>query len=228
MKNFKDFMGSKKDKDKDNKSAKDVKTTVQNPIAHKDVKDSKVVKPNNSSSLVSQNANTGSDQEPANLTIHSIFVKDISYEAPSTPQVFSLPWEPQVKFDIQVMRRVIDQAVGVHEVILHTTISTKLKTKKTDGAKSTEAEDMTAFLIDIKLAGVFTIKGLPEDQLDRVLSTTAPTILFPYAAEAVASLVTRGGFPQFILPPIDFSTLYQQRLNQQANDKSGGKRPQTN
>lgn len=228
MKNFKDFMGSKKDKDKDNKSAKDVKTTTQNPVAHKDIKDTKAVKPTNTANLVSQNANTGGDQEPANLTIHSIFVKDISYEAPSTPQVFSLPWEPQVKFDIQVMRRVIDQAVGVHEVILHTTISTKLKTKKTDGAKSTEAEDMTAFLIDIKLAGVFTIKGLQEAQLDRVLSTTAPTILFPYAAEAVASLVTRGGFPQFILPPIDFSTLYQQRLNQQANDKTGGKRPQTN
>ena len=223
MKNFKDLMG-KKDKDKEQEKDK----VKDNKFATKDVKDTKVVKSNNTESLVSQNVNTGGNQEPANLTIHSIFVKDISYEAPSTPQVFSLPWEPQVKFDIQVMRRVIDQAVGVHEVILHTTISTKLKTKKTEGAKSTEAEDMTAFLIDIKLAGVFTIKGLPEDQLDRVLSTTAPTILFPYAAEAVASLVTRGGFPQFILPPIDFSTLYQQRVNQQANDKSGAKRPQTN
>lgn len=214
MKDFKSILG-KKDKEKD----KDTKH-----VQSHEVKNDKEIKKANSN----EESKAVKDSEAANLTIHSIFVKDISYEAPSTPQAFSLAWEPQVKFDIQVMRRVIDQAVGVHEVILHTTISTKLKTKKTDGAKSTEAEDMTAFLIDIKLAGVFTIKGLQEAQLDRVLSTTAPTILFPYAAEAVASLVTRGGFPQFILPPIDFSTLYQQRLNQQANDKSGGKRPQTN
>lgn len=203
MKNFKDLMGGKKDAKGNNKSQP---TNITNPnITTKSDKN---------------------DQEQANLTIHSIFTKDISYEAPSTPQVFSLPWEPQVKFDIQVMRRVIDQAVGVHEVILHTTIATKLRTQPGEGAKNKEAEELTAFLIDIKLAGVFTIKGLPDAQLDRVLSTTAPTILFPYVAESVASLVTRGGFPQFILPPIDFGTLYQQRLNQQ--QAAAGNRPQAN
>lgn len=165
-------------------------------------------------------------QEPANLTIHSIFVKDISYEAPSTPQAFSLSWEPQVKFDIQVMRRVMEQDAGLHEVVLHTTISTKLKTKdpsvKQEDQKITgKDEELVAFLIDVKLAGMFTVKGLSEAQLDRVLSTTAPTILFPYVAETIASLVTRGGFPQFILPPIDFATLYQQRLDSNKNANSG-------
>ena len=197
---------------KDNK--KDAKSTYQHDDK-KDAKDVKLAKNSNSVTGPSSHpVNVSGNQEPANLTIHSIFVKDISYEAPTTPQVFSLPWEPQVKFDIQVMRRVIDQTVGVHEVILHTTIATKLKNKTAESSNKA-AEDVTAFLIDVKLAGVFTIKGLQESQLDRVLSTTAPTILFPYAAETVASLVTRGGFPQFILPPIDFNTLYQQRLSQQ-------------
>ena len=67
---------------------------------------------------------------------------------------------------------------------------------------------------------MFTVKGLSEAQLDRVLSTTAPTILFPYIAETIASLVTRGGFPQFILPPIDFATLYQQRLDSNKSENA--------
>lgn len=175
---------------------------------------------------------------PANLIIHNIFIKDVSYEAPGTPQAFSLIWEPQVKFDIQVMRRVIEKASNLYEVILHSTISTKLKMNNitakeelnfnndvnassklnnenlnTNNGNYKQAEELVAFLIDVKLAGMFTVSGLVEDQLDRVLSTTAPTILFPYVAETISSLVTRGGFPQFILPPIDFTTLYQQRLD---------------
>lgn len=213
MKDFKSILGRKEDKDKKDKDKKDF-----NASSSKNNNENKNVSMKQESNNINKDA-----QEPANLTIHSIFVKDISYEAPSTPQAFSLPWEPQVKFDIQVMRRVMDQPAGLHEVVLHTTISTKLKTKNANGAAKPEDEEVVAFLIDIKLAGMFTVKGLPEPQLDRVLSTTAPTILFPYAAETVASLVTRGGFPQFILPPIDFATLYQQRLDSQKADGDGDK-----
>jgi preprotein translocase subunit SecB len=156
------------------------------------------------------------NKDPANLTIHSIFTKDASYEAPETPRVFPLPWDPQVKFDIQVMRRSMEKPEGLHEVVLHTTISTTLEKPKGKDDKGGKDETLTAFVIDLKMAGMFTIKGLADDQLDRVLSTTAPTILFPYAAEAVSAMVTKGGFPQFILPPIDFATLYKQRLAEQA------------
>ncbi|MGD0465078.1 MAG: protein-export chaperone SecB [Gammaproteobacteria bacterium] len=217
---MKNFLSGKKDNKKDTNFSKD---------KDKDKKDVKSASTNNASKntdiKMNNNAGTnvsGNQQEQANLTIHSIFVKDISYEAPATPQAFSLPWEPQVKFDIQVMRRAVDQNAGVHEVILHTTISTKLKVKQAVGTTNKADQEVVAFLIDIKLGGVFTVKGLQESQLDRVLSTTAPTILFPYVAEAVASLVTKGGFPQFILPPIDFATLYQQRLAQ------GNNAPQAN
>jgi len=212
MKDFKSIMGKKDDKDKKDKDKKDVQAS------HGSSK--KEISINQNPDAVNKET-----QEPANLTIHSIFVKDISYEAPSTPQAFSLSWEPQVKFDIQVMRRAMDQPEGLHEVVLHTTISTKLKTKNANSTTPLEEQEIVAFLIDIKLAGMFTVKGLQDAQLDRVLSTTAPTILFPYAAETVASLVTRGGFPQFILPPIDFATLYQQRLDSQKADAG---KPQAN
>ena len=226
---MKNFLSGKKDKD----NKKDNKGTGQQDINfNKDKKDAKSTGVTNTSKNAdikinnTADSNVGGTQEQANLTIHSIFVKDISYEAPATPQAFSLPWEPQVKFDIQVMRRAVDQTAGVHEVILHTTISTKLKVKQAGGTATKGADqEIVAFLIDIKLGGVFTVKGLQESQLDRVLSTTAPTILFPYIAEAVASLVTKGGFPQFILPPIDFATLYQQRLTQQQGNNA---KPQAN
>ena len=213
---MKNFLSGKKDKD----NTKDIKETKNAGTKNTGTNKNTDMKINNTKTM------DGNPNEQPNLTIHSIFVKDISYEAPATPQAFSLPWEPQVKFDIQVMRRAVDQTAGVHEVILHTTISTKLKVKTAGGTTTKEADqEVVAFLIDIKLAGVFTVKGLQESQLDRVLSTTAPTILFPYIAEAVASLVTKGGFPQFILPPIDFATLYQQRLTQQQGTNA---RPQAN
>ena len=117
------------------------------------------------------------------------------------------------------MRRIIDQVSSLYEVVLHATISSKINSKSKSNnnngvtnLKDHKHTEITAFLIDIKLAGMFTVSGLPEVHLDRVLSTTAPTILFPYLAENVSSLVTRGGFPQFILPPIDFFTLYQQKV----------------
>lgn len=203
-------MKNKDKKNKDDTSAGSTESDLNKSISHKN-------------NLI--NNNEDPSPEPANLTIHSIFVKDISYEAPSTPQAFSLSWEPQVKFDIQVMRRVMEQSAGLHEVVLHTTISTKLKTKDLganhdDSNPANEEQELVAFLIDVKLGGMFTVKGLSEAQLDRVLSTTAPTILFPYVAETIASLVTRGGFPQFILPPIDFATLYQQRLDSNKSENS--------
>lgn len=208
-----------KNRDKKHKDGSDISNIVS--ASNRDNSNQSSISAGN---LINEDSNKAKPEDSANLTIHSIFIKDMSYEAPSTPQSFSLSWEPQVKFDIQVMRRVMDQAARLYEVVLHTTISTKLKTKdpnfklnKDNSANQEQENELVAFLIDVKLAGMFTVKGLTEDQLDRVLSTTAPTILFPYVAETIASLVTRGGFPQFILPPIDFATLYQQRLENNKN-----------
>ena len=170
-----------------------------------------------SNSKQGKSINTEDMQTTANLTIHSIFVKDISYESPSSPQAFSLPWEPQVKFDIQVMRRLLEQEESLHEVVLHATVVAKLKIASNDTKNNVQQQELVAFIADVKLGGLFTVKGLNSENLDQVLSTTAPTILFPYLAETISSLVIRGGFPQFILPPIDFVALYQQRLHQSSN-----------
>ena len=76
---------------------------------------------------------------------------------------------------------------------------------------------MTAFLVEVHQAGIFEIDGFDDQTLQSILGSFCPSVLFPYAREAVSDLVTRGGFPQLLLAPINFDALYQQHLQQQAN-----------
>lgn len=151
------------------------------------------------------------DQASVNFTVHNIYVKDISFEAPNSPQVFTLEWNPKLEFDIQMGHTALEK--DLHEVILSITVTVGIAQSKETTA-ATEAK--TAFLVEIKQAGIFLVQGISDEkQLDYILSTTAPTILFPYAREAVSSLVTKGGFPQLIIPPINFDAMYQQHLQEQ-------------
>ena len=68
--------------------------------------------------------------------------------------------------------------------------------------------DATIFLVEVKQAGLFVIRNLPEVDLKRAISTVCPGVLFPYARAAVSQLVSQGGFPQFLLPPVNFEALY--------------------
>ena len=58
-----------------------------------------------------------------------------------------------------------------------------------------------------------------DGDLKRAISTVCPGILFPYARAAVSQLVSQGGFPQFLLPPVNFDALYAANQTQpgQAN-----------
>ena len=74
-------------------------------------------------------------------------------------------------------------------------------------------EETTAFLVEAKQAGIFFIEHFPEDQHKQLLGSYCPNILFPFAREIIAELVTKGGFPQLLLNPVNFDALYQQHLN---------------
>jgi preprotein translocase subunit SecB len=80
--------------------------------------------------------------------------------------------------------------------------------------------DKTAFLVEIQQAGIFSIKGLPEEQKNAMLGAYCPNTLFPYARESVSDLVIKGGFPQFLLKPVSFDAIYQQKLAE--TQKAGG------
>ncbi len=139
------------------------------------------------------------------FTIQRIYIKDVSYEAPNSPKIFREDWKPEVNVDLQTKTDTIED--DIYDVILHLTVTVKMG-------------DKTAFLCEVHQAGIFTLKGFPEEQLNHALGSMCPNILYPYAREAVSDIVTRGGFPQLLLAPVNFDALYLQHLEQQK--KEGG------
>jgi preprotein translocase subunit SecB len=138
--------------------------------------------------------------------IQRIYVKDLSLEAPHSPQAFQEEWQPELNLQFTMNTR--DVGENNHEVVLQITVTAKSK-------------DKTLFLVEVKQAGLFTLKGFTEQQNHQVMSITCPTILFPYAREAVSDLVGRAGFPPLYLTPVNFEALYAQQLQEQNKEGSG-------
>ncbi|MBN9229937.1 MAG: protein-export chaperone SecB [Legionella sp. 40-6] len=129
--------------------------------------------------------------------IQRIYVKDLSYEAPNTPAVFQQKWEPELNLDLNTTTTELE--TGVYEVVLAVTATVS-------------NQQSVAFLVEVKQAGIFTIQGAPKDQLDHLLNSFCPNILFPYAREAITTQVIHGSFPQLVLAPINFDALYMQQM----------------
>ncbi len=145
-------------------------------------------------------------QAPAKqVNIHKLYLKDVSLEAPATPQVFNEQWSPNA--DVQLGTATTQIAEGMHEVVLTVTVTAKLK-------------DKTAFLVEIKQAGVFAVEGFSAEELGVVLGSFCPGVLFPYAREAVSDLVGKAGFPQLLLQPVNFDALYAEHVRQQREQKA--------
>jgi preprotein translocase subunit SecB len=134
------------------------------------------------------------------FVIQRIYLKDLSYEAPNTPEIFQEEWKPEVEFNLNSGNRKLSE--NVYEVVLTITVKVKMK-------------DKNAFLIEAKIAGIVTLKGFDEKELGPILGSYCPNVLFPYAREVVSETVNRGGFPPFYLAPLNFDALYQQHLEQQ-------------
>lgn len=139
-------------------------------------------------------------QPQQQFAMQRIYTKDISLESPATPAVFKKQWQPQVNVDLGTKSEKIDDA-GNYDVVLTITITAKI-------------EGETAFLIEVQQAGIFLITGFSDEDLRRIVGTTAPNILFPYARECIDTLCVRGGFPPIMLAPINFDAMYQQALAQ--------------
>ncbi len=144
--------------------------------------------------------------DTAQFTIQKVFVKDLSFEAPNTPQIFNEQWAPHI--DLHLQSKAIKHEEAVHEVVLTVTVTAKLG-------------DTTAFLAEVQQAGIFTIQGFAPDDLARMLGSFCPNLLFPFAREAVADIVAKGGFPQLLLSPVNFDAVYahMQQQKQQGTDK---------
>lgn len=132
------------------------------------------------------------DQNGAQLSLQAVYLKDCSYEAPQGPRVEG-GWNPQISLDLHTA--VAALTPDVREIVLTVTVSAK-------------QNDATVFLVEVKQAGAFLMKNLSDDDTRRAVGTICPSVLFPYARAAVSHLVTQGGFPQFLLPPVNFEALY--------------------
>ncbi len=151
--------------------------------------------------------NAAAEQQGPNFAIQRIYTKDLSFEAPNTPAVFTEKWEPQTSVDLNSAANLISE--GVYEVELSITVTAKLGEK-------------TAYLIEVKQAGIFGISGFSESDLGAMLHSYCPNILFPYVREVITDVVTKGSFPQMLLAPINFDALYAQHLQQQQPQAEGG------
>jgi len=136
------------------------------------------------------------------LSIGKIYLKDFSFESPQSPEVFrQSDWKPQTDLNLRSSHTAV--ADDHHEIVLTVTIEAK------EG-------DKTLFLVELQQAGLFEIAGYEGEELNAILGSFCPNMLFPYARETVASLIQKGGFPEFVLQPINFDALYFQSKQQQA------------
>jgi preprotein translocase subunit SecB len=134
------------------------------------------------------------------LSLQSVYLKDCSFEAPLGPRVDS-NWNPQISLDLQTATAEIQG--DLREVVLTVTVSAK-------------QGDKTLFLVEVKQAGAFLMQNLGEEDLKRAIASLCPAVLFPYCRAVVSQLVTQGGFPQLLLPPVNFEALYQNSAQAQA------------
>jgi preprotein translocase subunit SecB len=129
--------------------------------------------------------------------IQKIYLKDLSFESPKTPQVFlDQEMKPEISLDLGVKHQRLEE--GLYEVVLHVTATLAF-------------EKATIFLVEVQKAGIFTITHVDTAQLNYMLGSYCPNVLFPYVREIVSQTVSRGGFPPLLLAPVNFDAFYEEQ-----------------
>ncbi|MCC2617349.1 protein-export chaperone SecB [Aestuariibacter halophilus] len=146
-------------------------------------------------------AQAGDQGQQAKFAIQRIYVKDISFEAPNSPAIFSKEWKPEIKLDIDTRSAALGD--DLYEVVLAVTVT------------ATMGEE-TGFLCEVHQAGVFTIADMPDQNKAHTIGSFCPNVLFPYARECISNLVNRGTFPALNLAPVNFDAIFAQYLQKMA------------
>jgi preprotein translocase subunit SecB len=138
------------------------------------------------------------------LLLQKIYVKDFSFESPKAPEIFRSNASAQTQLNIRSGSRDIEDSNV--EVTLTLTVESK-------------DNDETLFLVEIVQAGVFLVQGYTSEERSLLLGSFCPATLYPFAREAISDVVTRGGFPQLLLQPINFDALYAQAAKARADQQ---------
>ena len=147
-----------------------------------------------------------SAEQQAQFGLQRIYVKDISFESPHSPEVFRTQWKPHIKLDLNSRSQKLEDAV--YEVVLTLTVEARAE------------DEQVGYIVELQQAGIFRVAGLDDAQLQHTLSSYCPNILFPYARETIDALVIRGSFPPLMLAPVNFDALYAEALKRQSEGKA--------
>jgi preprotein translocase subunit SecB len=143
------------------------------------------------------------------LVLQKVYLKDASFEAPNAPAIFQDMGEteeqPQVSLNVGHTASRLDETT--REVVLTLTLTCELG-------------EHTAYLAEVHQAGIFGIAGFGPEEEDGIIGSYCPTVLFPYARQVISSLVMDGGFPPFLLQPINFDALYAEQKRHQASGEN--------
>ena len=143
---------------------------------------------------------SGAEVGGVQVTLQSVYLKDSSYESPNGPRLpNSQAYEP--KFQLNMNTTAEDVGPDLREVLLTITLEAK-------------QGDATLYLVEVKQAGVFTVAGASQEDMKRLIGSFCPSVLFPYAREVISDLITKGGFPNFLLPLVNFDALFAQASEQ--------------
>jgi len=154
-----------------------------------------------------QQAAAGSDnQNQPQFALQRIYVKDLSFESPNSPTVFQEQWKPQVNLDLNTSHNKVSD--NQYEVVLSLTVTAKVGEK-------------VAYIVEIQQGGVFLVQGIEGQQLGQMLGAYCPTILFPYAREAIDGIVSKGSFPALMVAPVNFAAIYAQALKRKQEEAAG-------
>jgi preprotein translocase subunit SecB len=155
----------------------------------------------------------GAQQRPP-LVVNIQYVKDLSFEVPGGPQVFTqLRAQPSVNINLDVQARRVQEGQDVFEVSLLIRAEAQETPEQTGGNGAGPAPN-TVFVAEMTYSGVFTLSGLPDNAVEPVLLVECPRLLFPFARNLLADVTREGGFPPVLLQPIDFVALWQARRAQ--------------
>jgi len=151
-------------------------------------------------------------QGPA-VALQTVYIKDLSFEAPKGPFLPAQVQDPKISLNLSTQSNAVGQ--DAHEVVLTVTLEAK------NG-------DVAVYLAEVKQAGVFLVRGFGADETRRILGSFAPNILFPYIRQTVSDVVTKGGFPPFLLPHVNFDALFERSLQEQMSRQAQPAPEQTN
>jgi preprotein translocase subunit SecB len=140
------------------------------------------------------------ERPQAGFALEKVYVKDVSFESPNSPEIFTKEWKPEVKMDLNTRHKVVQE--NVHEVAITVTLTTSVA-------------GMTAYIVEVQQAGLFVIKGLEGMQLHHTVGAVCPNLIFPYLRETIDAAVVKGGFQAVMLAPVNFDAIFAQAIAKQ-------------